>query len=141
MRVRRLLDYELKEFSFAAQQAIAHPDALVASVKTAPPAAVPPSPSSSLPAPAPLPAPVPAPLPPGAATPLPASTARHRQLSAQWEEIDRYCREQQRRQVDLEIREREEAEQRAAQSMEHLRALASMRIPRTFASLSQSPRE
>jgi HK97 family phage prohead protease len=33
-KVRRLLDYELKEYSFAAAQAIAHPEALVASVKT-----------------------------------------------------------------------------------------------------------
>jgi HK97 family phage prohead protease len=47
-RVRRLLDFELKEYSFAAQQAIAHPEALVASVKTAS-AAVAPSPPSTPP--------------------------------------------------------------------------------------------
>jgi hypothetical protein len=32
-RVRRLLSYELKEYSFAASQAIAHPEALVSAVK------------------------------------------------------------------------------------------------------------
>jgi hypothetical protein len=161
-RVRRLLDFVLKEYSFAAQQAIAHPEALVAGVKTAP-AAV-----------APTPAPfskrtqqkthdtAPEPEPDGEAAraarreqartelercDLEARTeqaaadlrrARLAELRAQNEELGRFVLEQQRRAVDEQIREREERERRHKERVQQLHDLAAMPIPRTMQDCEES---
>jgi hypothetical protein len=158
-RVRRLLDYELKEFSYAAQQAIAHPEALVAQVKTALAAAVAPEAealrggSSEWASKTHV--------PDGdaararrraeaAATvrrcDLEAETeqaerrlaqARAAELRAECEQLDRYVGEQQRWLVDEQIREREERERQQQELMQQLRDVANTPIPRSMQDCEQ----
>jgi hypothetical protein len=187
-RVRRLLDFELREYSFAAQQAIAHPEAIVSAVKalaasSAPRGkAIPPTAvgctGSAL-----------ASTPPseltassgvsedgagasavarktGAADSDPARAARREQARAELERCDREARRAQaetevrralldefrarsdalgsyivdlrRRQVDEQIREREERERQQKELMQRLRDVVNTPKPRTRAQMEES---